>query len=368
MTRGEKRMLMALLALTAVGCSSKKSGDSGDTNAGTGGVTSSPMSTGSGGTTPSSGSGGTPATSVGTGGSPASTGSGGNAAPNQPQSDEDAGTSSGTQADAGTGGDDTPATGTFPAVDDLGDDGPYTAVTEQNTGPGNGYTLYRPMQMAPDGVLNPVMSWGNGAVTSPVDYDYLLPHLATHGIVVIAPNDTMVTGAELKSGLDWLADQNDDSSSALYKRLDMNNAAGVGYSLGGLATYENADDPRYVAYVIISGANMADDTRSMNVPKLHAPVAYLCTDDDASKGNCAGDFGVVTVPAFFGVLNGSVHTSVTELLNLGDPAIEARLATAVTGWLRWQLMADQTRKSMFLGDDCALCKDSNWTVQPAKNW
>lgn len=370
MLRGDERVILGLLALIAFGCSSKGDDDDAASDTGSGGVPGTMMQTGTGGTMPTAGAGGTSAMPAGTGGMHSPAGSGGASAPNQPSaSDDDAGSSdAGIRADAGTGSDNTPPTGTFPAVDDLGGDGPYTAMTEQNTGPGNAFTLFRPSELAPDGVLNPIMSWGNGALTSPVDYDYLLPHLATHGFVVIAPNTTMVAGTDLKDGLDWLAAQNDDSASPLYKKLDMNNAAGVGYSLGGLATYQNADDSRYVAYVIISGANMDDSGRSMYIPKLHGPVAYLCTEDDASRGNCEGDFAVVTVPAVFGVLKGSVHTSVTELLNLGDPAIEGRLATAVTGWLRWQLMADSTRKAMFLGDDCGLCKDSNWTVQPPKNW
>jgi hypothetical protein len=370
MLRGDERVILSLLALIAFGCSSKGDDDDAASGAGSGGVPGTMMQTGAGGAMPAGGTGGTPAMPTGSGGMSVPSGSGGASAPNQPSSsDDDAGSGDAAMPhDAGTSGDHTPATGTFPAVDDLGGDGPFTAMTEQNTGPGGAFTLFRPSELAPEGVLNPVMSWGNGALTSPADYDYLLPHLATHGFVVIAPNTTMVAGTDLKDGLDWLADQNDDSSSPLYKKLDMNNAAGVGYSLGGLATYQNADDSRYVAYVIISGANMDDSGRSMYIPKLHGPVAYLCTEDDASRGNCEGDFAVVTVPAVFGVLKGSVHTSVTELLNLGDPAIEARLATAVTGWLRWQLMADSTRKAMFIGDDCGLCKDSNWTVQPPKNW
>jgi len=40
-----------------------------------------------------------------------------------------------------------------------------------------------------------------------------------------------------------------------------------------------------------------------------------------------------------------------------------RIRVVVTGWLRWQLMNDESLKSMFIGADCAVCKDSNWKVQ-----
>lgn len=246
-----------------------------------------------------------------------------------------------------------PMTGTFPAVMDTGANGPFTAMTVRNTGPNNGYTLYRPSELAPNGVLNPIVSWGNGSTTTPSQYP-MLPHLATHGFVVIASNNTQVTGELLKAGIDWVVAQNEESSSALYHKLDTKNVAGVGYSLGGLATYAIADDPRLTTVVIISGANMSN---KMPVMKLHTPTAYFCTADSASKGNCDGDFALVTVPSFYGVLVGTGHIDVVTV-----SATANRISKATTAWLRWQQMMDLTQKKVFVGPDCTLCKDSMWSV------
>lgn len=240
-------------------------------------------------------------------------------------------------------------------------------VTLTSTGPSGGYTLFHPKELAPGGALNPIVSWGNGGATTPGDYDYLLPHLASHGFVVIASNNPLVTGSEVRAGIDWIIEQSKDAASPFYQKLDVDNVSGVGYSAGGLATLSVADDPRFVTLVIISGANTTDSSRTMNTPKLHAPMAFLCTGDSASKDNCANDYAVAKVPAFFGVMNGSTHTDVTELLGLGVPAIMKRLAGATTAWLRWQQMADQSFKPMFAGADCGLCNDTNWTVEPQKN-
>ncbi len=254
-----------------------------------------------------------------------------------------------------------PASGTFPTVTDTGAAGPFTPKTVNNTGPQGGYTLYHPEELAPDGALNPIVAWGNGGLTTP-DWYPMLPHLASHGFVVIASNNSLVTGDDVRAGLDWIIEQNEEASSDFYQKLDTDNVSGVGYSNGGLATYGIADDKRLVTIVIISGANTTADSRAANMPKLHTPIAYLCTDDDASQGNCASDYGVVEVPAFFGVLNGTEHVSVV----FDDAAID-RLSAATTAWLRWQQMNDQSLKDTFVGDDCGLCKDSAWTVEPQKN-
>lgn len=239
--------------------------------------------------------------------------------------------------------------------------GPYTSKTISNTGPGGAYTIFHPAELAPNGVLNPIIAWGNGGATTPVDYPQL-PHFASHGFVVIASNDPLVNGQEVRAGTDWIVQQNELSDSPFYKKLDVKRVAGVGYSNGGLAQLEAADDPRYLTLVIISGANMSDAARMTANMKIHTPVAYLCTDDDASKGNCAGDFAVIKQPAFFGVMNGTGHVDVTTFLGVGVDATIKRVATASTAWLRWQVMGDQSYRSWFVGSDCTLCKDSNWTV------
>lgn len=267
-----------------------------------------------------------------------------------------AGSTAGAGAGGGAGGmmaPTSPPTGTFPAVTDLMAKGPYTAKTVTNTGPNNAYTLYHPTELAPGGVRNPVVSWGNGGGTTPNLYP-MLPHLATHGFVVIASNSSSATGPLLKGGIDWLEKQNADTSSMLHDKLDMKNVSGVGYSLGGLATYAIADDARLVTVVIISGANMADKSP---VAKLHTPTAYLCTDDAASEGNCDGDFAVVKVPSFYGVMKGTGHVDVAL-----DSGVSTLLSKVVTGWLRWHQMQDQTQKPTFVGPDCVLCKDSKWVV------
>jgi hypothetical protein len=92
---------------------------------------------------------------------------------------------------------------------------------------------------------------------------------------------------------------------------------------------------------------------------LHAPAAFLCgaSGVDIAGANCATDFEAATAPVFYGVFNGGDHLGVRT-----QPYAD-RIRAVVTGWLRWQLMRDATLASMFVGDQCTVCKDSNWTVK-----
>src|ERR1700712_5102330 len=88
----------------------------------------------------------------------------------------------------GGGSNEPPSGGSvFPAVTDPSADGPYKTKTVTGAGPGSNYTIFQPDPLGAEGVKHPVLTWGNGGSTTP-DWYSMLPHLATHGFVVIAAN------------------------------------------------------------------------------------------------------------------------------------------------------------------------------------
>jgi hypothetical protein len=239
----------------------------------------------------------------------------------------------------------------WPKPSDLGADGPFMARTVQNSGPSNGYTLYFPQDLGRDGLKHPFITWGNGATTTPPLFA-LLPRLATHGFVIIASNNAFVTAAELKAGLDWLGTENARMDSMFYQKLDPNEVASMGYSLGSLGTFEIAADPRLKTTVHISGGAMNKSV----VPNLKNPAAFICGDEsDIAHANCVTDFEMAKVPVFFAVFPGE-HLGI-----LGSHT--AQISKLTTAWLRWRLMHDTSLDSMFVGADCSVCKDSAWVVK-----
>lgn len=243
-------------------------------------------------------------------------------------------------------------TGTFPPVDDVWETGPYSTTTIERTGPNGRYTIFCPEELAPEGLLNPIVVWGNGATTRVVMYPEYLPHFASHGFVVIAANTSFVSGDDLIKGLDWIIEQNHDASSDLYQKLDDSKVCVMGYSLGSLGTFDVADDPRITTTIHISGGAAGDES----VQNLRNPAAFLC-DENFTAPNCQDDFDVSPVPVFYGVFKGAGHVG-----TMIKP-YSTRVAGASTGWLRWKLMDDETQKALFVGDDCTMCTDDNWIVQ-----
>jgi len=261
-----------------------------------------------------------------------------------------------------------PESGPFPPVNSLENDGPFTGVTNGATGPNNDYSLFYPEQLAPNGAKNPIVGWGSGGSTDPSWYT-LLPHLATHGFVVIANNAVPGIGGEIGqgqdmiAGIDWLLAENGRPESPFFEKLDTKRIAATGYSMGSLATFTIASDDRLVTTIHVSGGNQT----AGRINNLRAPAAFFCGDQptspmdmligDVARPNCDTDFEQATTPVFYGNFIGGSHLGV-----MTSPYME-RIRVAFTGWLRWQLMDDMTLKSMFVGDQCDICNDPNWTVQ-----
>jgi hypothetical protein len=214
------------------------------------------------------------------------------------------------------------------------------------------YTLFYPTDLGKEGLKHPVITWGNGALTTPSSYNAFLPVLASQGFFIIAANTSSVTPEAMQSGLDWALAQNDATDSPFYQKLDPSKVAAMGYSLGSIGTFGIAAGPHIVTTVHISGGAMDKAT----VPNLKHPAAFFCgSDADIAHDNCESDFDLAKVPVFYGVFPGD-HLGI-----LGTHT--AQILKAVGAWLRWRLMDDLTLAPTFVGPDCTLCMDKDWVIK-----
>jgi hypothetical protein len=363
----------AFAGVALLGCNqaAQNDGDS-TTSPGSGGALA-PATGATGGTTAPAGTGGASA-SPSTGGQVAPMGGAvaGPAASDAGASTVGEGGSSGMggAADAGAIEDagSAPSSGPFPPVTNFMANGPYTSMTRPNVGPSSRYTIYAPSQLAPSGAKNPIVAWTSGGGTSHTGYA-LLPRLATHGFVVITSNTIPGIGAEaalgmeMTAGIDFLLAENERMGSDFFGKLDETKIAAMGYSMGSLATFMIASDPRLTTTLHISGGNMVAD----RVNNLRKPAAFVCgmaaatcnilsPDCDIAGVNCDTDFQNATTPVFYANFKGG-H------LGILTPPLSDAIYAMSTAWLRYKLMSDTTLEPKFVGAGCEYCQDAAWKVQ-----
>ncbi len=348
-------------ASTSSNSGATTSGDLGNGNAvsGTVGGSSTTGSGGMGGVAETMGATGTSASaggaSLGSGdattGSATSAASGGSA---------NAGVTGGTTGASGTGC----TIGPWPAADPAMP-GPFATVTEENVGPlagedDNGepvaFTMFRPEELGDNGLCHPVVTWGNGTGSNPGLYGVLLKHLASHGFVVIASDSPQVASGDpppMVAGVTWVIEQNDDPASVLYQHIDVTHVGATGHSQGGFATTQAGGDDQITTIAPLCGASPQRN--------LHGPALLLCGGEDTTVpcSSIENAFNAISnQPVMLAEYLTADHANWVTFRGTDISPME----TAVTAWMRVQLMGDTSLRSWFYGASCGLCTDSAWQV------
>ena len=285
--------------------------------------------------------------------------------------------SSGSAGTAGSGSAGMPATASgtcpgLPAVTDYAAKGPFDVKVLPDAGPDGTYYLFRPdTTLGKGGLKHPVAVWGNGISTTPDQYQTLLGHIASHGIVVIACPSTNAERPCLDAGMEWLVQQN-TAEGPMKGKLDTSKEITIGYSWGGGAAIDTANRPNVKATISIHGMppREADAWTAMKSPLL----LFTSTGDTFVNAEeyVTPNYESSTVQTFYATLGepvGHLYPIDTTALScvasilLGGPCSGAEKEQApIVAWMRLWACDDSNAKKYFYGADCILCK-SPWIAQ-----
>lgn len=230
------------------------------------------------------------------------------------------------------------------------EDGPF-AVTKERAGPR--HTILRPAELGSRGCTkHPVIIWGNGSFVTPVIYDGLLKHLASHGFIVVAANTTQSgSGTAMLAGLDVLKKADSDPRSPYFGKVDLERVGASGHSQGGGGAINAGADPRVDVTVPVEPGPQG------RIGDLKGPLFILGGEHDLvvipellviPRYNGAGH-----VPAVYGELAGASHVTPA-----GDGG---GFRGPVTAWFRYFLMGDHEARGVFFGADCGACSSPVWS-------
>jgi len=280
--------------------------------------------------------------------------------------------------------------------------GPYPAMKEEDPSLPQ-HTVYRPKDIAAMGKQKlGVVAWGNGGCSDDAaSTRFPLLEVASHGYLVIA-SGTILSGpgappraapagpppggpaagsqprqfpppktstAQLIQAIDWALKENARPGSPYHGRINPKQIAVSGFSCGGVQAIAAAKDPR-VATAVFENTGLfdpgANQMPGMDVSKdalkdIHTPVIYILGGPkDIAYKNGMDDFRRINhVPVAVANID-TGHGGTYFQPNGGAAAVVA------VAWLQWQLRGDAKAKAMFVGKDCGLCKDPQWTLEKKK--
>lgn len=262
-----------------------------------------------------------------------------------------------------------------------GGTGPHSAIiTHYESLPG--MTVYRPKELSSFTSENklPILLWGNGACANTTEeHKNFLNEIASHGYIILGigmfdqieqrnPNAPRVStkSSQLLEALDWITKQANTSSSEFYGKVAITKVAAMGMSCGGLQAIEISGDPR-ISTSVICNSGIYNQPASFgglttltkdSLMKYHNPVIYIMGgESDMAYPNAMDDYKRVNhVPIV--MTNFDVGHGGTYRQPHGGAFTRVALA-----WLNWQLKGKIEDSKEFIGDNCGLCEDEEWTIE-----
>ena len=275
------------------------------------------------------------------------------------------------------------------AIPDARGTGPFAPLKEMDAGLPD-HVVYRPADLAALGDTKlGLYIFGNGGCSSDGASSRLhLLDIASHGYLAIAPGKihngpgstpaparpqdadlatyAPTKPAQLTEAIDWALAENKRPGSRYFGRIDAGQIAVSGYSCGGVQALKIAGDPRVDTVVIMNSGLFVDGETQMagmvetkaRLNDLHTPTLYILGGPtDIAYENGMDDYRKIDhVPV--AVANIDKGHGGTYWEKDGGAAAEVAVR-----WLGWQLRGNEQDARSFVGPDCGLCSDPQWTYE-----
>lgn len=261
------------------------------------------------------------------------------------------------------------------SVERFGHAGPYEVNTIEKPlccdSKGNGVDVYLPRAKRA-GETFPVVTWGNGTWAKPDKYTFLLRHLASWGMIVVATRDSSVgTGETLLEGLALL------DRSELAALADRRRIAAIGHSQGASGAFNAAAAPSSgigtTVLIDLPGRRLCNRQHCEAIPtglREKQSVLFLSGEKDPLSSPEMVDGYFSDVPAgrlrAKAAVVGADHNDIQGQPGCQPFAIGCRTGLGaflpyVTAWLRWQLSGEKGAAAVFSGKDASFARDPRLT-------
>ncbi len=235
-----------------------------------------------------------------------------------------------------------------------------------NTGWDRGGILAYPKQLSND-QKHAVVVWGPGGGTEPGAYEGMIRRLASHGFVVIALKESPGDASQAIKAIDWMDQQNKDSNSPLYNKLDLNTVGCSGHSMGGLESEQAVIKDKRVLTAFLNNSGDWNGNGANKVP-TNRSIAILYGEVGMEKDNAKNDYNNqgVRAPACLIEMNGGPRNSEGGYGH-GSGSWDGMAATVA--WMRWHLGGETERKADFVGSSgkyingSIIGKQGHWKTQ-----
>lgn len=214
----------------------------------------------------------------------------------------------------------------------------------------------------------------NGSNTAALNYEPYFERLASWGFVVVG-NDDRQAGAGISTSLtlDYMLEQNQNSDSLFYEKIDVQNIGIAGYSQCGVgavrAVTECGNSGLYKTIFTGSAAHSylaqmwgGYDASKVSIPWFMAAAAG--TSDDTGATDAATEWlGVAPLSSLienYNAMPDNVFKLRARVEGAEHEEMQMKTDGYMTAWMLYQLQGDEEAGKALIGEDAEILSNSNW--------
>lgn len=213
--------------------------------------------------------------------------------------------------------------------------------------------VYYPKELTQSEESYPVVVFVNGTGVYSSKYPALFKHLASWGFIVIGNEDpSTYSGNSADTTLAWLLNENENSDSRFYQKVDTEHIGISGHSQGGVGVFNAINEQPYsdlYTCAVSLSPTQQDWAEILKIPykpeKTNIPIFILAAVEN----------DVITPDGAKQLYDAAQSDKMVALRKNMDHGQMLYSADGyVTAWFMWQLKGDETAARAFVGEDAEL--------------
>ncbi len=214
----------------------------------------------------------------------------------------------------------------------------------------------------------------NGSNTAALNYEPYFERLASWGFVVVGNDDRQAgTGISTALTLAYMLEQNQNSDSLFYEKMDVQNIGIAGYSQGGVgavrAVTECENSGLYKTIFTGSAAHsyLAKMWGGYDASKVSIPwfmTAAAGTSDDTGATDAATEWlGVAPLSSLvenYDAMPDNVFKLRARVAGAEHVEMQMKTDGYMTAWMLYQLQGDEEAGKALIGKDAEILGNFNW--------
>ena len=234
--------------------------------------------------------------------------------------------------------------------------------------------IWYPSEMKNNQDDYPMVVVVNGSNTAALNYEAYFERLASWGFIVVGNDDRQSgIGISTSQTLDYMLEQNQNSNSLFYEKIDTQNIGIAGYSQGGAgairAVTECENGSLYKTIFTGSAAHsyLAQMWGGYDASKVSIPwfmTAATGTSDDTGATDVAKEWlGVAPLSSLvenYNAMSDNVFKLRARVVGAEHEEMQMKTDGYMTAWMLYHLQDDQEAGKVFLGEGAEILHNTNW--------